>query len=258
MIGRDLIQAAFREGNLIQIGREPTSAEIAEALPRLQNVLDSLYGELAGETPRDWPVPPRTTADFTPAYNPSPFQPTVTEGRTNAGIGTPNTYPSLPPSNSRLVVDIQEPTTVYLAPAPNDGALLTLADIGSSAPLVINANGRLIDGQRSITLDPVSAFTETVWFYNAGRATWMQLTDIGLDDSSPFPREYDDMLIVGLYIRLAARFGKEPSGASLSVYMKAVQKFKRRYRQDQPIMPPDRHPAPSEQESGGVYMPSGF
>src|SRR5580698_10572835 len=58
----NLIQAAYREGNLIAVGKQPTTNELAEALVRLNAFVKGIFGYEMGENLSDWlfPAPQRT------------------------------------------------------------------------------------------------------------------------------------------------------------------------------------------------------
>jgi len=148
-----IISDAFRVTNLIAPGTSPTASAETEALRYLNRLVQSSLGYEAGE------------------------------GLVNFQLGGQNMvrpagYPEwgnspggewFVPDNTRLVLNLSEPSTVYLSPNPDNGARLGVVDATgdlSSTPLTINGNGRLIDGATSVTLSTDALSSE--WFYRDG------------------------------------------------------------------------------------------
>ncbi len=204
-----------KDESVTPIGKAPTDAEIAEALPRLNTFIAWLFGTKLGEFVSDWPVPPQRTA-------PVP-----------ADTALPSTVCPYPPNNARLLIGIDEATTVYLPFRPNPGARLGLADVGSSAPITINANGRLIEGAAEITLTASEA-TPREWFYREELATWVRVANLGLEDESPLSFEFDDLLITALAKRLAPRFGSEVLVSTQETYAVSLSRLEKKYQQYMP------------------------
>lgn len=223
-----LIQAALREGNLIPVGSTPTDAENTEALARLNSFIAGLFGIELGEHLHDWQVPaPLRTAPVAANYPQLPYPITDLGDHVNTDL-TSDQWP-YPPPNSRLVVAIDDDTTVYLPEAPSPGARMALASAGMSATLTLNANGRLIEAAASV--DVTSADAPRAWFYRDDTANWVRIADLSLSDSSPFPSEFDDLLICGLSMRLSPRYGQEPRSGTVQMYTYMKKLFKTRYKQ---------------------------
>lgn len=208
----EIITEAYREGNLIAVGTTETEAEQAEGLKLLNRLISSLYGYEAGELLNPWNV-----------------------GRNNVEYG--GTYFEgfedwFVPVNSRLMLNLEGSRTLRLHPAPDNGARLSVIDVSKNLednPLTLEGNGRLIEGFPTITLNEDGYSGE--WFYRDDLATWMKLSDLTLTDPSPFPSEYDDMLSIGLAIRLAPRHGFTVSQESLSTFNRLTKTFKSQYKQ---------------------------
>lgn len=216
---RSIITDAFREVNIIPIGQEPTENELTEGLRRLNTYIDSLFGVDLGEFMRDWPV----TRNFTaPDFRLTPL------GEFDQAI--PDNIRIYPPTNARLVTGLAKPLRVYLFPQPQDGARLAVADIGSTAALTLDANGRRISGARSLTFTPSPSVIRN-WFYRADKAEWVEIVELGLDDELFFPAEFDDLFITGLAIRLAPRFGQRAGRETIAVQERMGRKLKLRYAQ---------------------------
>ena len=226
-LSSDIIAQAFREGNLVAVGAQPTTEEQTEGLDRLNNFVSALFGFNLGVYLQDWSVPPSTTA---PIYARYPLLP--------ADEALPPEVWPYPPSNVRLLSRLSTATTVYLQARPEDGARIAFRDIGATATLTLDANGRLIEG--ALTKDLVAGASGAEWFYRADLGDWRLLGTLALTDSSPLPPEFDDLLITGLSIRLSARYGNEPSSGTALVFKDMLDKLRTRYAQAL------REPAPAD------------
>ena len=131
-----IIADAYRESNLIALGREPTAGQVTEGLRLLNALFSAVLGDEAGEGLRDWPL--------------------GNYGREIADTALTEYQRAHPPINHRLIAVNDEAITVYLTPAPQDGSRMSILDpFGRLAtyPVVLDANGRTIDGTATKTLD---------------------------------------------------------------------------------------------------------
>lgn len=121
-----LIQAAYREGNLIAVGLTPSAAELLEALPALNRYVKGIFGYEMGEPLADWLVPsPQRTAAVPTTWPQLPYPLGVDSSFQAFNItGNTNVY-QYPPANSRLVFG-NVVNTVYFPDAPRDGARMAL------------------------------------------------------------------------------------------------------------------------------------
>ena len=146
-----VIKDAFRVSNITAAGTSPTTPQETEALRYLSRIVLSTLGHEAGEPFTNIPIG-------------------------DANISRPSGYPwygQVPdvtdwfvPENVRLMVNSNEETTVYLHPDPDDGARFAFIDLAGNLAtnnLIVNGNGRNIDGSASITLNTDSDAGE--WFY---------------------------------------------------------------------------------------------
>ncbi len=216
MLVSEVITEAFREGNLKPVGVAATAAEATEALGRFNRIVRTLYGSVLGEKLHDWAVPPQINA---PVYANYPLLPGSTDMPSNV-------WP-YPPCNVRLINSVTAATTVYLPQYPNDGARIGYADVGATAVLTIDANGRLIEGATTIAA-PSEA---REWLYRADEGNWQRVATLISTDSSPFPAEFDDFMVCALSIALAPGFGKSPSEITLLTYRTGRAKMKAHYHQ---------------------------
>jgi hypothetical protein len=213
---RTLVSDALRESGLIQLGTDPEAAEHEEGLRRLQVIIRSLIGHELGENLED-----------------------VTFGRN--GLTSSHTYEdwtdilktNYVPANVRLILNLEEAETIYLHPSPRDGARLGVVDnLGNLATynLTVNANGRQIEDAGTATLATDSLIRE--WFYRADLGDWTRITDLTADDESPFPFEFDDLLITMLAMRLNPRYGEAITQETVAAMNRSKSQFRSRYRQN--------------------------
>lgn len=213
-----IILDAFREGNILPLGRAPNPNQAAEALRLLNAIFVGVYGGDAGEGLEQWPMG-------------------------NFGIESPSYASSLttydfthPGINRRLIALNEEALTVYLSLYPQDGARMGIADpYGRLAafPLTLDGNGRTIEGAQSILLDTNGLNQQ--WFFRADLGDWVRLTSKLEADEMPFPAEHDTFFIITLAMRLNPRYGRELDGQSAAIYKQVRREFVNRYLQSLPL-----------------------
>lgn len=234
-LASSLIQAAYREGNLLAVGKTPTASELAEALPRLNVFIRGVYGYELGENLFDWlyPVPQKT----------SPMNARWPQGPLASPL---NLGPSLavaqnPPPNVRIVWGAVT-GTIYFPQHPEDGARMAVVqgsgagDMGHvGAILTLDGNGRTIVDPADDTAKNTVALTAptetTMWLYRADMATWILVEDMALTDECPFPEEFDDFWICALSKRLAPRYSKITASETQETALVTLARIKARYRQ---------------------------
>lgn len=243
-----LIQSAFREGNLIPVGKQPTTDEQTEALERLNRFVQGVYGQELGENLVDWLVPaPQRTSGVAANWPQAPYP-------TDAGGGlygspyasdpTLNIWP-YPPKNSRIVWGLTD-QTVYFPERPDPGSRMAVLD-GSGAgdngqdgdTLILDGNSRLIEDPADNTTKAQVSLTSPIaspgyqWLFRDDLGAWMLVQDMALTDDCPFPSEFDDFWICALAMRLAPRYGKTTAPETNQTAVKMLMKIKARYRQSQ-------------------------
>ena len=227
-LASDIIQDAYREGNLIPVGAVPTDDENTEGLAMLNRAIVSVYGYELGENLLDWlfPAPQRTA----PVAANFPQAPVITlENAPSKYV-----YP-YPPANRRIVFG-GVAGTLYFPESPEDGARMMLingsgtGDDGTTgARITIDGNGRTIGGDPTYTdTFPVSP---AYWLYRADLGDWTLITDLDLGDDMPFPEDFDDFWICFLNMRLAPRYDKVTSAETQKAGLDALKRLKTRYRQ---------------------------
>jgi hypothetical protein len=213
-----IIGDAFREGNILPLGKAPTDNQATEALRLYQQNIRSVYGDDAGEGLADWPLG---------TFNAD--EPGFTDSRTPYSI-------QRPAINSRLLVTNTAALTVYLTPCPQDGARMGIADpFGrlAAVPVTLDANGRTIEGVAVKALNVNGTFQE--WFYRADKGDWVKITALAAVDDNPFPDDFDIFFICGLAMRLNPRYGREMDPQTAAVFKSVRAQFIARYLQALPL-----------------------
>jgi hypothetical protein len=213
-----IIADAFREGNILPLGRLPNTNQAAEALRLYNALLKAIYGDDAGEALVDWPL--GTFGNETPNYI-IPYSDYAID------------HPTI---NQRLIATNTVAKTIYLTPCPQDGSRMGIADpFGRLAafPVTLNANGRTIEATPTLVLNTNGLFRE--WFYRADLAQWVKLTTLLATDQNPFPDDFDSLFITWLAIRLNPRYGRKMDDQSLAIFKSERKKFVARYLQSQPL-----------------------
>lgn len=215
-----LISDAFRESGIIGVADTLDSNMQTEGLRRINALIYSLIGSELGEN-----------------------LPTISYGSQNIT----NTYGELEdyssfidstfiPQNSRIIFNASEANTLFLDPAPRDGARIAIIDnAGNFATYnqVLNGNGRSIETSATVTLSTSDLVRE--WFYRADLANWVKVTDLIVSDQSPFPAKFDDLLIFMLAMRLNPSYGAATATETIALLDRARAQFRSRYRQERQV-----------------------
>lgn len=216
----EILAQSFREANFVAVGASPTVAELAEALPRLNTFIGSLFGNELGELFYDWYVPSLTNP-------PSPLRVPLVPG----GASEPTVSWKYPPQNVRIVTKLTTVDTLYFPAFPSDGARMFYVNVGATATLTLSGNGRLIEGAATLTDTPSNLHSRS-WFYRADLGNWIRLKTLISSDEVPLPVEFDDLLIKGMAIRMAPRYGvKDIDQVILVGYADMLSRLKKRYKQ---------------------------
>lgn len=218
----EIIVQAFREGNFTAVGETTTAEELKESVPRLNNYIASLFGLEMGEMYRDWYAPTAWESE-------QPLRHPLTPDGSNVKSTEPWAYP---PANVRLVVKATAAKTIYFPAYPSDGARMAYADVGSTALVTLDGNGRRIEAAVSITEAAAGAFAGRSWLYRADLGDWIRLKTLASTDTVPLPPEFDDLLVTGLAIRLASRMGvKQIDPQIVARHDDMLGRLKKRYKQ---------------------------
>lgn len=226
-----LIQDAFREGNLIPVGKSPTVDEQVEALRALNRYVLGVFGFEMGEQLTDWLVPaPQRTAPVAANYPQGPF----CDSSNLLSPQSAQVWP-YPPKNSRLVFGSVD-CTVFFPESPEDGTRMSIVqgsgagDAGADGQvLTLDGNGRLIEGQAQLTF--TAPLEPRQWLYRADTGIWEAITELELTDECPFPEDVDDFWICSLAMRLAPRYNKITAKETENTAIRTLARLKAKYRQ---------------------------
>lgn len=210
----EIIKDAYREANLIPITQNPTVDEQTEALRLLNRFVRSIFGNEAGDKLQSIAVGSNnvTTTGSLPIY-------TFT--------GT-----SYVPLNTRLMANIVAATAINLHPDPEDGSRIAVVDASgnfNTYGLTLVGNGRTVAGASTTTL--TTAGLKREWFYRADLGDWQVISDLGLNDTFPFPMEFEDLFVIGLATRLNPRNGVAIDEQAMMNFRRQRNLFRSRYSQ---------------------------
>jgi hypothetical protein len=130
------------------------------------------------------------------------------------------------------MVNIAAATTVNLHPDPEDGSRISVVDsFGNFATnnFTLNGNGRKIDAAATAVLATNNMQKE--WFYRADLGQWLAITSLGINDTFPFPIEFEDMFVIGLATRLNPRNGVAIDEQAMMNFRRQRNLFRARYSQ---------------------------
>jgi hypothetical protein len=238
-----IITAAYRELNLVALNDTPTTAELAEALPRLNAYIDSVVGFEIGENLTDWQVPaPQRTAPVAANYPQMPYP--MSADTTLLPFPLTDDPGSdiflYPPRNCRIYWGGTCATTVYFPEAPDPGTRMGLVagpEANPAIAITLDGNGKFIQappltgGTNGAQYVPPLPVTPSLWMYRDDLGTWLPIVDLAATDNMPFPEDFDDFFIVTLAMRIAPRYNKSVSAESQKAGMDALKRLKARYRQ---------------------------
>lgn len=213
---RQIITDAYREGGIIQIGTTPEAEQTDEGLRKLQSIVSELLGHEAGE------------GFMTVAYGTGATANPYAQDHDRKDYIDAHYIPS----NVQLLVNSNSPQTVYLDPNPRPGARFSVIDVNGNfgtGNFTVHANGRNIDGGTETVLTENGAKEQ--WFYRDDLAQWTKVTNIDLDEESPFPSEFDEFLSISLAMRLNPRYQQQTAPETVQTWRRVKSQFRSRYRQ---------------------------
>lgn len=226
----DLVLGAYREGNLVAVGTNPTTAELTEGLAVYNRLLLSTFGFTVGLKLRDWRIKEQQrTGTVTRDY---PLLP-------GSDISFVPQYPLYPPGNARIIWD-GSPVHAYFPERPDDGAVMGLvagsgvAASGDQGSLTLDGNGLLIAGAETVDYASLAMVTPKRWFYRADLADWLVVAAQASADECLFPPELDDLWVCSISIRLSPRYGKDIGEATIDRVKTMKTMMSARYQQTEP------------------------
>lgn len=215
-LARTIISDALRESGILPLGGTPDAPAEAEGLRRISSIISSLIGGELGENL------------VSVSYGSNRI--TTEEGlRADEKLSIDSSYV---PSNSRIVANLEEASTLFLNPSPRPGARFAVIDASgnfATRNLTVNANGRQIESAATVSLTTNGLIRE--WFYREDTANWALVTDMTLDTAVPFPPEFDEFLVTMLALRLNPRYGQAVPAETREALSRWRNLFRARYRQ---------------------------
>lgn len=232
MLASRAIERAYREAAITARGAGLSEVEYTEGLDRLNGFIASLFAGEIGQLLSDWQVPANLrTAPYAANNIALPF-PQNTTSLDQPFVSTEQPAPlreQYPPANSRVLWGGNADTIIYLPQYPADGARMEFVNVGSTATLTVLGNGRRISGAASLSF--ASNAVPVLLFYRADLGSWLPIAPLGLNDESPLPAEFDDLLVAGTAIRLTALDEISPQSGTMFIYDRLLKRCSQRYRQ---------------------------
>lgn len=215
MLVSRVIQQAYRESNLIALEADPSANQTTEALERLNSLIAALIGFEVGDALFDWPVGTENLVAST-TWNSDQWERVIAQ--------------------ARIIVNLQQASTLYLPPDPDDGARLAIVDprgLLATYPYTLDANGRIIEGATTITLSTANLTRE--WLYRADLGQWVRFSTLVSSDELPFPAAFDDFFITKLAMRLNPRYGRSIDEQTALMLSSQESKLRARYHQTRAV-----------------------
>lgn len=237
----ELVLQAFREINLTPLGKALTPEQAAEGLTLLDRYITSLYGFELGEFKMDWPAPPSSSSPVAARY---PLFPSSEK--------LPSNVWPYPPANVNILLSLVSDTTIYLPQSPDDGARMSLINIGGVTTyiLTVEGNGRLVQGASTLS-GAADTLNQTKLLYRADLGDWIAIVDMVDSTESPLPKEYDTLLELGVADRLAPRYGRSLNRTQQIEFSRLLKRLKAQYRQTVPT--PSASPQPFRFPASSSY-----
>ena len=233
-----LLSDAYRENNLIPVGGTPTDNEQAEALDLFNQFCNGIFGYELGENLSDWQVPGALrTATVAANFPQLPYPMDTDQNLQSLPIANDldaNIYP-YPPKNSRIIygsASAANVNTIWFPERPENGSRMeVVCTAAATQPLVLDGNGRTINGALTVNLTP--PFATLYFFYESSIADWSSIGQATLASNSPFPMHFDSLLVTAVGYRLCPRHGVEPRTGTTNEMAQALKRLKAYYRQTQ-------------------------
>lgn len=213
---RQIITDAYREAGIIGIEETLDADKFAEGLRRFNALFNSLLDNELGQ--------PLQNIDYGKSGLTNVFAKDEDLSQTIDSVYVPANY--------RIYLNIGAATTLYLHPNPHDGARLAIVDNGGNLAtynVTLDGNGRKIESAASVVLNTNSLTRQ--WFYRADTGNWVKIADFIDGDSSPFPEQHDDFLVLLLAFRINPRHGAQSSEEMIEALKRARRQFRNAYRQ---------------------------
>lgn len=220
----EIIQRSFRESQILDIDRAPSTQQVAEAVPLLRGIILRH-------------IRPAVTTIWLGALN---------EIKEQKGVIFKNFTSYAPqravPQDCYVNLFTDQAYNLLMPPSPGDGSRLTLIDVGGTLathPVTLIGNGNLVNSSATETLSTNNSTTS--FMFRRDLANWIPISPLALIETAqmPFPEEFDDMFVIELATRINPRYGKEMSEVTMQIYEMIRSRFMGRYMQDGSSANPD-------------------
>lgn len=217
-----IVNRAFRESQILDINRQPSTEQANEALTLLTGIISrrirpAVQTLWLGNTSSIKEQQGVTLKNFTRFVDDKAI-----------------------PQDSYVNLVVERSYSVLLPPSPGDGARLTFIDVGNnlaSFPLTLVGNGNLVAGNPTAELGTNGQVYSIM--FRRDIAQWIVVTPLVGTSQMPFPEEFDDLFSIELAIRINPRYGKEISGVTAEIYQDIRSRFMSRYMQENSSAAPD-------------------
>ncbi len=208
----EIIDAAYRERQLLDIGETPSAEQSEEALTLLQGIIARAIVQ-------------KPQSIVTLGAKP------VTSLKARPRDFTPYLKDMALPQNVYVHAQLESPVTVLMPYNAGDGARLVFVDVAgnfASNPLTLDGNGSLVDAAATKVLSTNGQRAD--FMYRRDLAEWRTVAPLISSSTMPFPEEYDDMFVLMLATRLLSRYGREIDAGSEALLSEMRERFDAQYR----------------------------
>lgn len=207
-----IINGAYRERQVLDIGETPSAAQSAEALTLLQGIIARCIVQK-----------PQSIITL--------GTPPTTGLKASARDFTPYLSSLAMPHNTYIHANLTAATTIKLPFNAGDGSRLVFVDVGgnfATVPLTLDGNGSLVDAAHSKVLSTNGQRAD--FMYRRDLAEWRSVSPLTASSTVPFPEEYDDMLVLLLAARILSRYGRALDDVSATLLQDMRARFDAQYR----------------------------
>jgi hypothetical protein len=217
-----IVSRAFRESQILDINRQPSTEQSTEALALLTGIIarkirPPVQTVWIGDTTAIKEQRGGILKDFTRFIDEKAI-----------------------PQDCYVNLVLDKSYSVLLPPSPGDGARLTFIDVSNTLatfPLTLIGNGNLVAGNPTESLGTNGQIYSIM--FRRDIAQWIVIDPLVGTSNMPFPPEFDDMFSIELAIRINPRYGKEISGVTADIYTDIRSRFVSRYQQENSSAAPD-------------------
>lgn len=209
-----IIKRAYRKNNLIPAVSSPNANQTTEALEMLNSLVSGIVGNELGSELSD-----------------------LNHGGDH---DQSNLIDQWIPNNVRLVLNLTTDTTVNADPYPYEGQRLAVVDVAGNLAtnnLIVDGNGRLIEGAATVTLTTNSENRQ--WMYRADTGNWVKIEELEAADTMPFPVEFDPYFVLMLAIQLNPQYGQMLHPHDSEMLRRMRSQLRARYCNRAGQIPPD-------------------